>query len=43
MAQAGHTLVEMVRRYIRSGQLFEENAVDNPGLKALARPEYRWA
>ncbi|MEA2682263.1 MAG: hypothetical protein QOK05_591 [Chloroflexota bacterium] len=28
MAQTGHTDVEMVRRYIRSGQLFEENAAD---------------
>lgn len=32
MAQTGHTDVEMVRRYIRSGQLFDENAADYLGL-----------
>jgi len=32
MAQTGHTDVEMVRRYIRSGQLFDDNAADYLGL-----------
>ena len=32
MAQTGHADVEMVRRYIRSGQLFQENAADYLGL-----------
>jgi site-specific recombinase XerD len=32
MAQTGHTDVEMVRRYIRTGQLFHENAADFLGL-----------
>ncbi len=36
MAQTGHTDVEMVRRYIRSGQLFEENAAD----KTPAHPNH---
>ncbi len=32
MAQTGHRDVRMVRRYIRSGQLFHENAADFLGL-----------
>ena len=32
MNQTGHSDVEMVRRYIRSGQLFDENAADYLGL-----------
>ena len=32
MAQTGHSDVEMVRRYIRSGQLFDENAANYLGL-----------
>lgn len=32
MAQTGHKSVKMVRRYIRDGNLFRENAVASVGL-----------
>jgi hypothetical protein len=32
MAQTGHRSVNMVRRYIRSGELFRENAAATVGL-----------
>ncbi len=36
MAQTGHRSVEMVRRYIRAGSLFQENAAAHVGLGLVA-------